>query len=221
MLQQETIRRTDRVDFYFDPTCPWTWITSRWLVAIARRRGMTISWQPMSLPVLNGGVENMPERFQEGDRLSVRALRMVAAMRRAGRIDLIGRFYTELGTRLHVDGDAPSLDVLQSAAEAAGADVFLVDAGDSRYDADVKESTDRGMALAGPDIGSPVLAIPGHGRGIYGPIISPAPSGAETERLWESLETLLAMPCFYELKHGRSAAPETRPVQLAGAAREA
>lgn len=219
MLERETVRRGGRVDFYFDPVCPWTWITSRWLVEVAGRRDLSIFWYPMSLPVLNGGVDKMPERYRDGGGLSVRALRMVAAMQEAGRDELIGDFYTALGTRLHVAGETPSRQLLDAAAREARAGDFLPDADDGRYDRPVAAATRRGQELAGPDIGSPVLVVPGADRGIYGPVVSPAPTGEEALRLWDTLVTLVAMPAFFEIKHGRSAPPETRPATTGAEAR--
>jgi hypothetical protein len=162
----------------------------------------------MSLAVLNGGIDQMPERFQEGGRFSMRALRMMEAMRAAGFGDRIGELYTDLGTRLHVDREAPSLDLLRRSADAAGVGEFLPLAEDAWWDEAVVSSTWEAVELAGPDIGSPVIRLQGQDRGLHGPIVSPMPSGEEALRLWDALLTLTHVPGFFEVKHGRSGAPE-------------
>jgi hypothetical protein len=212
MITRETVSRPTTTAFYFDPICPWTWITSRWLVEVAERREFTVDWRPLSLAQLNGGVENMPLQFQEAGRFSMRLLRMVAALRSGGLEDRVGRFYTEVGTRLHVDGMAPDADLLQRAAEASGVSDYLHAAEDERWDRVVADSTDEAMRLAGPDVGSPVLQIGGQDRGMYGPIVSPTPQGEAAMQLWDAVSTLASVPGFYEFKHGRSGAPQTRPV---------
>jgi hypothetical protein len=212
MIARETVYRPTTVSFYFDPICPWTWITSRWLVEVAGARGFDIDWRTLSLAVLNGGVERMPAPYQEGGRFSLRALRMMEAVRTDGLRDQIGAFYTELGERLHVDGEAPGLALLQRSADAAGVGAYLPAADDRRWDEVIAGSTWAAMELAGPDIGSPVIVLDGQEWGLHGPIVSPAPQGDDAVRLWDALLSLSGVPGFYELKHGRTGAPQVQRV---------
>jgi hypothetical protein len=196
-------------------------MSSRWLVEVAEIRGLAVDWRSMSLAELNGGVENMPKQYQELGRFSVRALRMVEALRAAGLPDRIGQFYTELGTRLHVEGEAPGLDLLRNAANAAYVSEYLAAADDCYWDMAVAGSTHTAMELAGPDIGSPVLQLGERSRALHGPIVSPPPRGAHALALWDALVTLTRVPGFYELKHGRTGEPQVQAtaVQVEQAAR--
>ena len=216
MISRETIYRPTTVSFFSDPICPWTWITSRWLVEVAEARSIGIEWRALSLAQLNGGVDRMPEQYQEAGRFSMRALRMMEAMRAEGAGRYIGRFYTELGTRLHVDREQVGTDLLHRAAEAAGVSAYLPASDDRYWDHAVAESTATAMRLAGPDVGSPVLQLGNQNWGFHGPIVSPAPQGEYALQLWDGLVALARVPGFYELKHGRSGAPQIQP-QEAGA----
>lgn len=177
MITRETIYRPRTVSFYFDPICPWTWITSRWLVEVADQRDVKVDWRSLSLAELNGGVDRMPSEYQAAGRFSMGALRMLEAMRASGNGDRIGAFYTELGTRLHVEGEMFGPELLQRAATAAGLADYLDAVQDPRWDEAVAESTATAMDLAGPDVGSPVIQADGEGRGFHGPVVSPAPQG--------------------------------------------
>lgn len=213
MITRETITRPTTTDFFFDPICPWTWLTSRWLLEVARARDFEVIWRTFSLAELNGGVENMPEQYQEGGRFSVRVLRVMEALRAAGLNDRIGALYTEVGTRLHVQGEAPRMDLLRAAAEASDTSSYLGAADDPYWDGPVGESTALAMSLAGPDVGSPVLRVGDHDRGVYGPVVSPVPQGADALKVWDAMMTLGEVPAFYELKRGRAGAPQIQPVE--------
>jgi len=105
--------------FYFDPACPWTWNTSRWLVDVAQARGLTVDWRPLSLTVLNAGRE-IPAQYRPSMEVGHATLRLVTALRDAGRQDRIGDLYTEVGRRLFYDQEAPSMALVTGAAEAVG-----------------------------------------------------------------------------------------------------
>jgi hypothetical protein len=218
MIERETVRRGERVSFYFDPICPWTWITSRWLVDVADQRGMQIDWRSLSLVVLNAGAEAIDQPQSGAGMISTGSLRMIEAMRQNGRDDLIGPFYTALGTRVHVDSEQPSPHLLQEAARDAGVSGYLVAADDRRWDGAVIQSTAEAIHLAGPDTGSPVLRIHGQDRGMHGPIVSPEPRGKEALKLWDVVTAALNIESFYELKHGRTGAPQISREPAVGAA---
>jgi 2-hydroxychromene-2-carboxylate isomerase len=208
MIERETVRRGESVSFYFDPICPWTWITSRWLEEVAGTRRLKVSWRPLSLVVLNNGPEALQMATGGAAAISTSSLRMVEAMRENGRDDLVGPFYTALGTLLHVDGERPDAQLLERAADEAGVSGYLVAAGDDRWDEAVIRSTAEAIELGGPDTGAPILHLAGHKRGFHGPIVSPAPTGEDATRLWDLVTTAMSMPDFFELKHGRERAPQ-------------
>jgi 2-hydroxychromene-2-carboxylate isomerase len=190
------------VAFYFDPACPWTWNTSRWLIEVARARGLAVEWRPLSLSVLHAG-ENIPEQYRGAMEAGHAALRIVAALQATGRHDAIGELYTEFGRRMFYDGAHASAALAADAAEAVGLGDVASAAASASYDAAVEASTREGMDLAGPDVGSPVI-VAGEGiRAFHGPIVSPPPTGDDALRLWDALTALARIPSFYELKHGR------------------
>jgi 2-hydroxychromene-2-carboxylate isomerase len=189
------------VTFFFDPACPHTWRTSRWLVTVGQARDLRIEWRAFSLAILNEG-RGAP-KFAEAIAASSRALRLVEALRAEGRGDDAARFYAELGARGHDAGNPLSDRAVVAAVDAAGvrADAPALD--DDRWDEAVRESHALAYASAGPDIGSPVLTLPDADRGVHGPIVTEVPDAEEALRLWDSLLPLVRMPAFHEIKRGR------------------
>jgi len=201
------------VHFYFDTMCPWTWLSSRWLVDVADQRDLDIRWRTCSLAVLNEGKPIPPALLAAvpdiaaRHALGVRIVRVVESLAHADRNDDIGRFYTECGLRFHVQALPPAESALVEAGVAAGVEDHLAAADDDTWDAPARASTDEAVARAGPDVGSPVLVIDGNGRGAFGPIVSPPPEGDDAVRLWDAVVTLHSTPTFLEIKRGRAGPP--------------
>ena len=199
------------IEFFFDPACPWTWMTSRWLVDATDRTGRDIRWRNLSLAVINAD-RGIPDKYRAAVAAAGKAHRIIAAMRADDRNDEIGDFYTEWGRRFHHDRVEPSDDLAGAVAAASGAEQWAAAADDDRWDADVKASTHEGQELAGgSDIGSPLLAFGEPRTGIFGPIVSPPPSGGEAVALLDHVLATAAMPNFYELKRGRQGPPQFGP----------
>jgi hypothetical protein len=194
------------IELFFDPTCPWTWNTSRWLLDAAAQRQVEVRYRSLSLQVLNAG-RDIPERFRAGMEASGRAHRLFAALRADGRNDLIGAVYTEWGRRHFHDGEAPSLALVRASADAAGAAAWLGAVDDARWDADIEASTREAVELAGPDVGSPVLVFDEPRIGLFGPVVSPPPSGPPAAALLDVVVAGARTPGFLELKRGRSGPP--------------
>ncbi len=195
----------ETVEFYFDPACPWTWLTSRWLVDAARQRGIAVIWRSLSLLVLSDG--EPAEEHADLVHAAARAHRLFAALDAAGRNDLVGDVYAEIGRRSH-DGDEDlSIDVVRASAEATGAGEWLAAIDDDGWDPIVEVSTKQAIELAGPDVGSPVLAHGSPRIGIFGPIVNPGPRGEAAARLLDLVLETSALDGFFELKRGRSAGP--------------
>ncbi len=190
--------------YFFDPVCPFTWRTSRWLVAVAAERDVTVQWRSFSLSILNGG--NTPDQYKPMMDAAAKALRLVEALRADGRNDTVGAFYTEIGNRTHEAGAALSDDIVVAAATAAGVDAPDKILEDSSWDDAVKESHEYAFGSAGPDIGSPVLWVEGAPRGVHGPIIGVAenPPLEESLAIWDAVVPLSRSSHFFELKRGRS-----------------
>jgi protein-disulfide isomerase-like protein with CxxC motif len=193
------------VEYFFDPACPWTWLTSRWLVDASRQRGVAVTWRSLSLSVVNAG--KIPEQYADFLRASAAAHRVFAALDDAGRNDLVGAMYTAIGSRTHDGGRTLSLDVVREAAEAAGAAEWAGAVDEPAWDEAVERSTAEAVDLAGPDVGSPVLAHGSPRVGMFGPIVSPGPRGEAGARLLDLVLAAAEVDGFFELKRGRRAGP--------------
>jgi hypothetical protein len=196
------------VQFWFDPACPFCWITSRWIVRVAAHRELDIEWLPISLLVKNGTREGEP--FFDDVTASHRMLRVVEAVRAAGHADRIGDLYTELGRVLHVHGGTVDLPAV---LEGLGLDRALARAADDeRQDVAIRAAMDDGLGLVGDAVGTPIVAVErpdGGGRiGLFGPVITELPDVAASLRLWDGFLAMVATDGFFELKRTRSMAPE-------------
>lgn len=189
------------VTFFFDPACPWTWRTARWLLTVAPSREVIVRWRAFSLAMLHEG--GPPEPFRAVLAASGQALRLVEALRADNRHDDISRFYTELGTRSHQVQAPLSAEIVLAAAEAAELTDVKRIIDDPAWDEAVRESHDTAMASAGPDIGSPVLMLDGAGRGLHGPVLAESYDEAEALRIWDAIVPLLHSSAFFEVKRGR------------------
>jgi 2-hydroxychromene-2-carboxylate isomerase len=187
--------------YYFDPACPFTWRTSRWLVAVAPERDVTVRWRAFSLTILNGG--SAPDEYKPMMTASSHALRLVEALAADHRDDDIAAFYTELGTRTFEAGAMLTEDIVVASAEAAGIEDPKAILDDPAWDEAVRASHEKAFASAGPDIGSPVLEIEGADRGVHGPVIGDVPELAESLAIWDAVVPLARSRTFFEIKRGR------------------
>jgi 2-hydroxychromene-2-carboxylate isomerase len=206
------------VEYFFDGGCPWTWATSRWLVEVATARGFDVRWRPFSLAKLHqaddprrpvpGHVTDVAA-YRARSAGNVMASRVVAALDARGEHIMTGAFYTEWGRRVHHDKASASAALVHDVIMTVGLPQWTADAAaDPQWDTALLACIDEAMALAGPDVGSPVLvpdATPR--RGMFGPIMTPAPTGAEALRVWDAVVTLAGAPQVFELKHGRLGGP--------------
>jgi 2-hydroxychromene-2-carboxylate isomerase len=192
---------TTPVDFFFDPGCPFTWATSRWITEVAATGATSVSWRLMSLGVLNEGKE-IPEQFRTGMAQGARALRALAAAAAHGGNDAVGALYTALGTRRFGDGDAFTDEVIAAAVDEAGLPGSVAAAVDDEdLDKVVRASHEEGQAAVGQESGSPVVRL---GEvAWFGPVVAPAPTGDEALRLFDAIRTLATVPSFSELKTSR------------------
>jgi len=187
-------------DFWFDPSCPYTWITSRWLVEVAKVRPVTVRWHVMSLSVLNEDRDDDPEGDPEGY-LWV-PVRICAAVQHEYGHSALGRLYTALWSRAH--GARDWLADLTDALEGAGLPRQLVEVGSStRYDGMVRASHAEGTSLVGPHVGTPIIAATdewGERTAFFGPVLSRIPTGEQAARLWDGTLLVAGTPGFHELK---------------------
>lgn len=192
---------------YIDPGCPWTWITSRWLVDAAGRADVPLTWRSFSLVMLNEGRE-IPESLVPLVTASARAHRVIASLADEGRHAEVDAFYTAYGTRRFVLAETPDDDMVATSGAEVGIDDAVARAGDETLDALVRTSFDEIVALVGTDVGAPAIRLDGTDRALFGPIVNPAPTGEDADRLFGAFLTLLELPGFYELKRSRTGPPE-------------
>ena len=184
-------------------------MTSRWAVEVARRRDVPIRWRAYSLAIKNEGVE-IPEKFLPLLRTMRGTLRVVEAVWAEHGDEPIGRLYTEIGTRFHLQDDK-SLDAVADALEAAGLDrAFVEAADDEKWDAEIRGSMADATAHVGEDVGVPILVFTDGDRtmGTSGPIMSPSATGDEALAIWDAVVALVFAPCFFELKRSRTTGPQ-------------
>jgi 2-hydroxychromene-2-carboxylate isomerase len=188
---------------YFDPTCPFTWRTSRWIRDVADRRGEPVRWRFLSLAVLNEGRE-IPEQYRAGMAWSVRALRALAAADAKYGQGAVDRLYTALGRRLHYEGAERDDTTLAAAlAESELPAELMSAADDSGLDAAIRASHDEAQARVGTETGSPVTAYD-DGPAFFGPVVSPVPEGDDADRLLDAMRLLSTVAQFSELKRARN-----------------
>ncbi|MFC4590953.1 DsbA family protein [Sphaerisporangium corydalis] len=206
------------VDFWFDPFCPWAWMTSRWVLEVRKVRPVEPRWHIMSLAVLNED-KDIPEAYREMLQNAMGPVRVLQAAAEKYGDDVLGGLYTELGTRIHnqrrlqpsdpeqeFDQAAAIRAVLTEGLEAAGLDPQLAAAADStEFDDAVRRSHNKGIELVGQEVGTPVIAI--DGVAFFGPVISPAPKGEDAGKLWDGVLLVARTDGFFELKRSRTRDP--------------
>ncbi len=189
-------------DFWFDPMCPFAWITSRWILEVEQVRDISVTWHIMSLTYLNSD-KDISDDYREKLAPGWGPVRVcMAAQRKHGREALLP-LYTALGERIHPGGEDLSRELIETAVAEAGLEAELVDAmDDSSYDDAIAESHHEGMDQVGNDVGTPTIAF--EGAAFFGPVLSPIPRGEEAGQLWDGCVAVAKVPYFYELKRSRS-----------------
>ena len=192
------------VDFWFDPLCPWAWMTSRWMEEVERVRDVEVDWKIISLGILN---EDNPDNHHHGRQDSMWLVRVVEAAAQQHGDEYRKKLYDAMGTRRHPRGMEDLEQIITESLAEVGLPAELASAKDSTdYDADLRASTDEARAVAGKDIGTPVIAV--NGVGFFGPVFTPAPKGEEAGKVWDGALALASYPGFYELKRGREKGPD-------------
>jgi hypothetical protein len=198
-----------QTEFWVDPICPFCWATARWMVdEVEPNRDVQVTWRPISLKFKNQPAEGSP--FYAPTAFTHGLLRVMESVRAAEGDDAFFRMYWEVGTRIHHDGDR-SFDPADALA-AVGLDTSHAAAfDDESWDNVIRTGMDEGLALTGPDVGTPIIALTnseGHKAGYFGPVISKIPPTDKSVAMWDALVAMMDVDSFFELKRTRTESPD-------------
>jgi protein-disulfide isomerase-like protein with CxxC motif len=194
------------VDFWFDPLCPWAWITSRWIGEVQKVRPVNVRWHVMSLAVLNENKEDMSDRYKEMMKKAWGPVRVCVAAEQKFGNEVVGPLYTAIGTRFHDLKEERDLATLGVALADVGLPADLLDAAEStEYDEAVRASHADGIERVGYEVGTPIISM--LGTSIFGPVVSPIPRGEAAAKLWDGVVLVASTDGFFELKRSRTRDP--------------
>jgi 2-hydroxychromene-2-carboxylate isomerase len=199
--QQPTV-----VDFWFDPLCPWAWITSRWLLEVQKVRSVQPRWHVMSLSILNENKEDLPDGYRQLLAQGWGPVRVCTAAEAKYGPEVLGPLYTALGKRFHAGQQPRDRATIEAALTDAGLPPELADAMDSTdYDEALRASHTDGIERVGYEVGTPVISV--QGNSFFGPVVTPIPRGEDAARLWDGVLLVTGTDGFFELKRSRTRDP--------------
>ena len=210
----------DDIHFYFDPVCPFAWMTSKWVRQVTAQRDYTVDWRFISLRMINAAVDydsHFPPGYEAGHTAGLKLLRVAARVRTDYGRDRVGSLYEAIGTQVFDTEsderqDRGSRTFLEPILAHLGLPAALAGAlDDSSFDAELQRETDEALALTGKDVGTPIIHFrPPDGVAFFGPVISRLPDEADATRLWDHVVGLAGFPGFAELKRSLRERPQLR-----------
>jgi len=221
------------INFYFDPVCPFAWMTSKWVRQVQAQREYTVDWRFISLRQVNAEVEydaHFPPEYEAGHTAGLRLLRVAARARAEHGRESIAQLYKAFGT--HIFETAPDTDqrteaelrerrgtreFVEPILAEAGLPLALADAlDDESWDLEIRQETDEALGLTGKDVGTPIIHFePPAGVAFFGPVISRLPSEESAAELWDHVVGLARFPGFAELKRSLREQPQLPAFGLA------
>ncbi len=215
------------INYYFDPVCPFAWMTSKWVRKVQAQRDYAVDWRFISLRLLNSHIDydaHFPPEYEAGHTAGLRLLRAAASIRREHGREAIGPLYAAFGARIF-DSEPSSEDpgfrgtaeFLTPILDELGLPGHHVDAlDDESFDDEIRAETDEALSLTGKDVGTPIIHFePPEGVAFFGPVISRLPSDEEAVELWEHVVGLARFPGFAELKRSMRELPQLRALGVA------
>jgi 2-hydroxychromene-2-carboxylate isomerase len=192
---------TDSADFWFDPLCPFAWITSRWMLEVEQVRDVEVRWRVMSLYFLNKD-RDLSEDYQARIARGLPIGRVLIATEQQVGADALGPLYTAFGERIHHEKQEVGRELVEAALAAAGLPAELVDAmDDTSYDEALRASHQEAIDRVGDDVGTPTIAF--NDSAFFGPVLSRIPRGEDAGRIWDGTIALAEFPYFFEIKRTR------------------
>jgi hypothetical protein len=205
----QTVEKVE-ADFWFDPLCPWAWVTSRWMLEVESVRPVSVRWHVMSLTLLNEG-RDLTAEYHERMQQALGPVRVITAARLAHGEEVVLALYTAMGTQIHLNGVADRAQAIAAALDEVGLPADLAAAATSTAsDQALRESHELGMAPVGTDVGTPVIHVHGADGGsvaFFGPVVTPAPRGEAAGLLWDGTLLVAGTAGFFEIKRSRTGRP--------------
>lgn len=195
-----------KADFWFDPACPFAWVTSRWIMEVEQVRDITVDWHVMSLAVLNEGREDLPEQYRKFMETIWAPVRVITAAAEQHGTEYVKKLYDAMGTRIHNEGNKDIGEVIAKSLAEVGLPAALAGAGQSDdFDTQLRASHDEGISKVGQDVGTPVVAF--NGTAFFGPVLTKIPRGEQAGRIFDGAMALAEFPEFFEIKRSRTESP--------------